>query len=110
MAANDGSFVDLGNAEDVALGLDAVYHLEGLGVYQVEQLFFCANEEMVINDEWVTHVFDIKRFNLFLDPSSENINFVLTIDSYDEFVIYLVDVSGSLAVVLAVDDWSRWFE
>jgi len=51
LAANDGSFVDLGDAEYVALGLYAVYHLEGLGVYQVEQLLFCANEEMVINDE-----------------------------------------------------------
>jgi hypothetical protein len=107
LAAGYCCLVYFSDAEYIALGLNAIHDLECRSVYQVEQLLFSANEEVVIDNKGIPHVLDIECLDLFRVSSAEDVDFVLTVDCDDKVIVDLVDVSSSLAVILAVDDWSR---
>ena len=81
LATNDSAIVDLAHGKDVTLCHDSINDLESQSVNEVQHLFFCANEEHIVDYERVPHVFNVQGLYLASVTSLEDIDLVLAVDN-----------------------------
>ena len=103
LATHDGVVIDLAHREDVALRHHAIQYLKGQRIYQVEHLFFGADEQEIVKHEGVPHVLDVESLYLASIAALKDVHLVLAVDYQDVVLAHSVHVARRLPLVGAVD-------
>ena len=97
--ATDCDIIDLAHCENVALCHDTVKNFKSQSIYKIKHFLFSSYKEHVMDDERVSHVLNVKSFDLSCISTFENINFVFTIHHQYMVLAYCIHMARSLTKI-----------